>query len=135
MNSLISLLLFASASSGYADEYRERALAMIEKTVYGQEIKALRPAAPRAGQVVNMFAALKKSPETAGQQKAAPIEASAKGSHRPTGFSLTSMTRLEIVQHFGCITTDQFGGKGSGGDGDKMINAIRDSSGKADFPL
>jgi len=31
----------------YADEYRERALAMIEKKVKGQEIKAV-PTAPRA---------------------------------------------------------------------------------------
>ena len=62
------MLLFASASSGYADEYRERALAMIEKKVEGQEIKAVPPA-PRTGQVVNIFA-VKKSLETAGQQKA-----------------------------------------------------------------
>ena len=53
----------------YADEYRERALAMIEQKVEGQEIKAV-PATPRrTGQVVDVFAALKKSLETAGQQK------------------------------------------------------------------
>jgi non-homologous end joining protein Ku len=45
---------------------RERALAMIEK---GQEIKAVPPAPRRTGQVVDIFAALKKSLETAGQQK------------------------------------------------------------------
>ena len=54
----------------YADEYRERALAMIEKKVKGQEIKAVTPAPRRTGQVVDIFAALKKSLETAGQQKA-----------------------------------------------------------------
>ena len=53
----------------YADEYRERALAMIEKKVEGQEIKAVAPAPRRTGQVVDIFAALKKSLETAGQQK------------------------------------------------------------------
>ena len=53
----------------YADEYRERALAMIEQKVEGQEIKAV-PAPRRTGQVVDIFAALKKSLETAGQQKA-----------------------------------------------------------------
>ena len=52
-----------------ADEYRERALAMIEKKVEGQEIKAVAPAPRRTGQVVDIFAALKKSLETAGQQK------------------------------------------------------------------
>jgi DNA end-binding protein Ku len=50
----------------YADEYRERALAMIEK---GQEIKAVPPAPRRTGLVVDIFAVLKKSLETAGQQK------------------------------------------------------------------
>ena len=54
----------------YADEYRERALAMIEKKAKGQEIKAVAPAPRRTGQVVDIFAALKKSLETAGQQKA-----------------------------------------------------------------
>ena len=54
----------------YADEYRERALAMIEKKVEGQEIKAVAPAPRRTGQVVDIFAALKKSLESAGQQKA-----------------------------------------------------------------
>ena len=33
----------------YADEYRERALAMIEKKVEGQEIKAVAPAPRRTG--------------------------------------------------------------------------------------
>jgi len=41
-------------------EYRERALAMIEKKVEGQEIKAVAPAPRRSGQVVDIFAALKK---------------------------------------------------------------------------
>jgi DNA end-binding protein Ku len=50
----------------YADEYRERALAMIEK---GREIKAVPPAPRRTGLVVDIFAVLKKSLETAGQQK------------------------------------------------------------------
>jgi non-homologous end joining protein Ku len=50
----------------YADEYRERALAMIEKKAEGQEIKAVPPALRRSGQVVDIFAALKKSLETAG---------------------------------------------------------------------
>jgi DNA end-binding protein Ku len=53
----------------YVDEYRERALAMIEKKVEGQEIKAVASAPRRTGQVVDIFAALKKSLETAGQQK------------------------------------------------------------------
>jgi DNA end-binding protein Ku len=56
----------------YADEYRERALAMIEKKVKGQEIKAVTPALRRTGEVVDIFAALKKSLETAGEQKATP---------------------------------------------------------------
>jgi non-homologous end joining protein Ku len=42
---------------------------MIEKKVEGQEIKAVAPAPRRTGQVVDIFAALKKSLETAGQQK------------------------------------------------------------------
>ena len=45
----------------YADEYRERTLAMIEKKVEGQEIIAVAPAPRRTGQVVDIFAALKKS--------------------------------------------------------------------------
>jgi DNA end-binding protein Ku len=52
----------------YADEYRERALAMMKK-VEGQEIKAVAPAPRHSGQVVDIFAALKKSLETAGQRK------------------------------------------------------------------
>jgi DNA end-binding protein Ku len=55
----------------YADGYRERALAMIEKKVEGQEIKAVASTSRRTGQVVDIFAALKKSLETAGQQKPA----------------------------------------------------------------
>jgi DNA end-binding protein Ku len=54
----------------YADEYRERALAMIEQKVKGKEIKAIPTAPRRTGQVVDIFAALKKSLETAGKQKA-----------------------------------------------------------------
>jgi DNA end-binding protein Ku len=54
----------------YADEYRGRALAMIEKKVEGQEIKAISPAPRRTSQVVDIFAALKQSLETAGQRKA-----------------------------------------------------------------
>jgi non-homologous end joining protein Ku len=78
-----SMLLFASASSAsssasaadfeperYADEYLERALTMIEKKVEGQEIKVVPSAPRRSGQVVDIFAALKKSLETAIQQKA-----------------------------------------------------------------
>ncbi len=57
----------------YADEYRERTLAMIEQKVEGQEIKAVPPAR-RSGQVVDIFAALKKSLETAGQQKSQTAE-------------------------------------------------------------
>ena len=49
----------------YADEYREHALAMIEKKVKGQEIIALPPAPRRTGQVVDIFAALKQSLEEA----------------------------------------------------------------------
>jgi DNA end-binding protein Ku len=49
----------------YADEYRGRALAMIEKKVEGQEIKAVAPAPRRTGQVVDIFAALRKSLEEA----------------------------------------------------------------------
>jgi non-homologous end joining protein Ku len=45
---------------------------MIEKKVEGQEIKAVTPTPRRSGQVVAIFAALKKSLETAGQQKATP---------------------------------------------------------------
>jgi non-homologous end joining protein Ku len=45
---------------------------MIEKKVKGQEIKAVTPALRRTGEVVDIFAALKKSLETAGEQKATP---------------------------------------------------------------
>jgi DNA end-binding protein Ku len=55
----------AFAPERYADDYRERALAMIEKKVEGQEIKAVAPAPRRTGQVVDIFAALKKSLEEA----------------------------------------------------------------------
>ena len=48
----------------YADEYRERALAMIEKKVEGQKSKPSRRR-HATGQVVDIFAALKKSLETA----------------------------------------------------------------------
>jgi non-homologous end joining protein Ku len=86
-----SMLLFASASSAsssasaadfeperYADEYRERALTMIEKKVEGQEIKVVPSAPRRSGQVVDIFAALKKSLETAIQQKATSDQAKRK---------------------------------------------------------
>jgi non-homologous end joining protein Ku len=43
---------------------------MIEKKVEGQEIKAISPAPRRTSQVVDIFAALKQSLETAGQRKA-----------------------------------------------------------------
>ncbi len=85
------MLLFASASSAsssasaadfeperYADEYRERALTMIEKKVEGQEIKVVPSAPRRSGQVVDIFAALKKSLETAIQQKATSDQAKRK---------------------------------------------------------
>ena len=55
-----------------------RALAMIEQKVEGQEIKAVPPAPRRIGQVVDIFAALKKSLETAGQQKPASERAKRK---------------------------------------------------------
>ena len=67
----------------YADEYRERALAMIEKKVEGQEIKAVAPAPRHSGQVVDIFAALKKSLETAEHsEKPPPINPSARGRRR-----------------------------------------------------
>lgn len=44
---------------------------MIEQKVKGQEVKA---APRRTGQVVNIFAALKKSLESAGQQKSQTAE-------------------------------------------------------------
>jgi non-homologous end joining protein Ku len=49
--------------------YRERALAMIEKKVEGQEFKAVPSAPRRNGQVVDIFAGIKEEPGTAGQQK------------------------------------------------------------------
>ena len=45
----------------YADEYRERALAMIEKKVEGQEIKPAPSTPARRGNVVDIFAKLKQS--------------------------------------------------------------------------
>ena len=54
----------------YADDYRERALAMIEKKVEGQEITAVPPVPRRTGQVIDIFAALKKSLETAERPQA-----------------------------------------------------------------
>src|SRR4030095_4852391 len=87
----------------YADEYRERALAMIEQKVKGQEIKAVPLAPRRSGQVVDIFAALKKSWKTAGQQKATADRGSAKGRRRdatgdlspsiPRGIIATSLLR------------------------------------------
>jgi hypothetical protein len=50
------------------------ALAMIEKKVEGEEIKAVAPAPRRTGQVVDIFEALKKSLESAGQQKSQTAE-------------------------------------------------------------
>ena len=47
----------------YVDEYRERALAMIEEKVKGHEV-TVAPAAPekaRGGKVVDIFEALKES--------------------------------------------------------------------------
>ncbi len=43
---------------------------MIEKKVEGQEITAVAPAPRRTGQVVDIFAALKKSLETPGRPQA-----------------------------------------------------------------
>ena len=51
---------------------------MIEQKAEGQEIKAVPPALRRIGQVVDIFAALKKSLETAGQQKPASERAKRK---------------------------------------------------------
>ncbi len=48
----------------YTDEYRERVQAMIEAKVQGREITVSPPAPPR-GQVIDMYAALKRSLETA----------------------------------------------------------------------
>ena len=45
----------------------------------GQEIKAVPSAPRRTGQVVDIFAALKKSLETAGQQKATAERGKRKG--------------------------------------------------------
>jgi len=59
--SLIEKMSSADEPERYADEYRERALAMIEKKVEGQEIKAVAPLARRTGQIIDIFAALKKS--------------------------------------------------------------------------
>ena len=72
--SLIEKMSSADKPERYADEYRERALAMIEKKVEGQEIKAVASVPRRTGQVVDIFAALKKSLETAGQQKSQTAE-------------------------------------------------------------
>jgi non-homologous end joining protein Ku len=54
----------------YADEYRGRALAMIEQKVEVSGNQSRPASAAAYGQVVDIFAALKKSLETAGQQKA-----------------------------------------------------------------
>jgi len=51
---------------------------MIEKKVEGQEIKAVPPAPRFSGEVVDISAALKKSLETAGQQKPASERAKRK---------------------------------------------------------
>jgi non-homologous end joining protein Ku len=69
-SSILELGIFGGLEpERYADEYHERARAMIEKKVEGQEIKGVAPAPRRTGQVGDIFAALKKSLETAGQQK------------------------------------------------------------------
>ena len=47
---------------------------MIEKKVGGEEIKAGAPAPRRTGQVVDIFAALKKSLETAERQQSPTTE-------------------------------------------------------------
>ena len=49
-------------------------MSMIEKKAKGLEIKAVAPAPRRTGQVFDIFAALKKSLETAGQQKGQTAE-------------------------------------------------------------
>jgi len=49
----------------YKDDYRERAEKLIEQKSQGQEIKAAPPAPARCGNVVDIFAALKKSLEEA----------------------------------------------------------------------
>ncbi len=46
----------------YADEYRERVLAMIEKKVEGQEVKVTPPAPRRTGQVLDIFGAPARLP-------------------------------------------------------------------------
>ena len=86
----------------YADEYRERALAMIEKKVEGQEIKAVAPAPRHSGQVVDIFAALKKSrrPPSDRSEKPPPINPKRKRKERngptqgrPIQFSVVNKNR------------------------------------------
>jgi len=59
-------------------EYRERALAMIEQKVKGQEIKAVPTAPRRTGQVVNIFAAVKEKPRNRWPTKSHPRSCEAK---------------------------------------------------------
>ena len=54
----------------YKDDYRERAEAMIDEKAKGQEIKPAPRVKPR-GQVVDIFAALKESLETAKTKRTA----------------------------------------------------------------
>ena len=60
LGAAVNVLIAATASFSVM-KYRERALAMIEKKVEGQEIKAVAPAPRPSGQVVNIFAALKNN--------------------------------------------------------------------------
>ena len=71
-----------------AAEYREHALAIVEKKVEGEEIKALPPAPRRSRQVVDIFAALKKSLESA--------ERAAAKSHRSSQMKKESVGRDSI---------------------------------------
>ena len=53
----------------YHDEYRERFLTMVEQKTKGKEITIQPPAPERRGEVVDIFAALKKSLEQAAPQR------------------------------------------------------------------
>jgi DNA end-binding protein Ku len=66
----------------YEDEYRQRALALIEQKVAGQDVVATPAAAPRA-QIIDLMEALKASLESKSRRAAAPAVAMPEEQRKP----------------------------------------------------
>lgn len=65
----------------YHDEYRERAMTLIEQKVAGQEVALAPPRAPK-GQIIDLMEALKASLAARGEAEAEPAAAAAAGGQR-----------------------------------------------------